>query len=174
MPIIKLWEILVPTVRNDGRPIRTRFHRVWDEKVRVISNGLTIMAPSKGQWISPTGQLFLERMIPVRILATKEQIITIIDLTLEYYEQEAVLCYAISDEVILRHKGGRDDIPIVTDYPSCNSCHRMMQRHKMNDGRIHFTCNCDTVYMSRTEVETRVRLIESVMVDRFSAIRRNS
>lgn len=62
------------------------------------------MAPSKGQWISPDGQLFAERMIPVRIVATSSQINKIIDYTLEYYEQIAVLCYKLSDEVILRYK----------------------------------------------------------------------
>lgn len=31
------WEILVPTQTNEGKPIRTRFHRVWDDKVEVIT-----------------------------------------------------------------------------------------------------------------------------------------
>jgi len=128
-----LWEILVPTERR-ATPKRmaeiyaaqnpdvgvyvdgtfhpgyytTRYHRVWDEKVRAISGGLTVMRPAKGQWVSPDGQLFKERMIPVRIMATREQIDTIIDLTLEYYDQLAVMCYKISDEVILRAKEGDD------------------------------------------------------------------
>jgi hypothetical protein len=99
-----LWEVLVPTVRNDGTPIRTRFHRVWDDKVRAISGGLTIMPPTKGQWVAPGGDLFHERMIPVRVIATRKQIDAIIDLTLTYYDQRAVLCYKVSDEVILRHR----------------------------------------------------------------------
>lgn len=98
-----LWEILVPTIRNDGRPIKTRFHRVWDEKVRAISGGLTIMPPSKGQWKSPEGSLFVERMIPVRIVATEKQIDQIIDMTLAYYEQLAVLAYKLSDVVKLKY-----------------------------------------------------------------------
>lgn len=98
-----MWEILVPTMRNDGRPIKTRFHRVWDEKVRAISDGLTIMPPSKGQWKSPNGKLFVERMIPVRIVATEEEIDKIIDMTIEYYEQEAVLAYKLSDVVKLKY-----------------------------------------------------------------------
>lgn len=100
----ELWEILVPTIRNDGRPIRTRFHRVWDKKVYEITNGLTIMNPSKGKWVSPDGKLFEERMIPVRIVATKAEMSKIVDLTMDYYDQLAVLAYRISDEVILRHK----------------------------------------------------------------------
>lgn len=100
---VLMWEVLVPTIRNDGRPIKTRFHRVWDSKVRAITGGLTILPVNKGQWVSPTGQLFLERMIPVRIACTRDQIFAIIDMTIVYYEQEAVLAYLISEEVILKH-----------------------------------------------------------------------
>lgn len=99
-----LWEILVPTQNNDGKPFHTRYHRVWDAKVREISGGLTILPPAKGQWVSPSGELFSERMIPVRIVATRVEIDMIVDLTLKYYSQEAVLCYKLSSEVILRYK----------------------------------------------------------------------
>lgn len=100
---MELWEILVPTVRNDGRPIKTRFHRVWDEKVRAITGGLTVMPVSKGQWISPDDELFIERMIPVRIAVEGEhQIMNIIDMTGRYYEQLAVMAYKISDMVIIK------------------------------------------------------------------------
>jgi len=99
-----MWEILVPTVKpnTDGTKFfTTRFHRVWDAKVRSISHGLTIMTPSKGQWVSPHGTLFVERMIPVRIIASREEVQEIVRMTAEYYSQEAVLCYKVSDEVIL-------------------------------------------------------------------------
>lgn len=43
-------------------------------------------------------------MIPVRILASREEIDKIVDFTIQYYDQEAVLCYKLSDEVILRYK----------------------------------------------------------------------
>jgi len=98
-----LWEILVPTIRRiDGKPYRTRYHRVWDKKVREISGGLTIVSPIKGQWISPNGELFLERMIPVRIACNREQIEKIIDMTKVYYDQLMIMAYKISDEVIIR------------------------------------------------------------------------
>ena len=128
-----MWEILVPTEKRIKSPrpgvragygggggggdfadvleawqrrnsYSTRYHRVWDEKVREITGGLTILTPAKGQWISPSGELHAERMIPVRMIATRDQINTIIDMTLEYYDQLAVLCYKLSDEVILKHK----------------------------------------------------------------------
>lgn len=101
-----LWEILVPTISNEGKPYRTRYHRVWDAKVREISGGLTIMNPVKGQWISSDEKLFAERMIPVRIIATKNEIENIVDMTIEYYDQLAVLAYKVSDDIILRHRKG--------------------------------------------------------------------
>lgn len=100
----QLWEILVPTVSNEGKPYRTRYHRVWDAKVRDITGGLTIMAPAKGQWKSPDGELFIERMIPVRIACSREQIDVIIDLTMKYYDQLAVMAYRISEECLIKHR----------------------------------------------------------------------
>lgn len=118
-----MWEILVPTEKrikanvpstNDvgydlamyriKNAYSTRYHRVWDAKVRAITGGLTVMQPVKGDWLSSEGELFRERMIPVRIVATRDQINAIIDMTMEYYDQLAILCYKISDEVILKHK----------------------------------------------------------------------
>lgn len=104
-----LWEILVPTVRNDGRPIKLRFHHIWDEKVRAITGGLTILGPIKGQWISPNGKLFSERMIPVRIACDKDQIDVIADLTASYYEQEAIMYYKVSEEVVIRHYAKKEE-----------------------------------------------------------------
>ena len=99
----KLYEILVPTSRNDGRPISTRYHRIWDSKIIEISGGLTILSPARGTWVSPSNRVFKERMIPVRILCDESDISKIIDFTMEYYEQEAILAYVISEEVILKH-----------------------------------------------------------------------
>lgn len=97
-----LWEILVPTQFNNGKPIRTRYHRVWDKKVYNITGGLTILRPAIGTWISPdTNMLYKERMIPVRISCTKEQLYKILSITKEYYKQEAIFAYRISDEVIV-------------------------------------------------------------------------
>lgn len=48
-----MWEILVPTKSNEGKPFRTRYHRVWDAKVREISGGLTILPVVKGQCTLP-------------------------------------------------------------------------------------------------------------------------
>lgn len=97
-----MWEILVPTMRNDGKPYRLRFHRVWDAKIRAVSGGLSIMSPIKGQWVSPDGTLFAERMIPVRIVCDDEMIDKIIKITMKHYDdQEAILAYKVATEVKL-------------------------------------------------------------------------
>lgn len=99
-----LWEIFVPTCR-DGRPVKTRSHKEWDSRVRRIAGGLTVLKPARGQWVSPTGNLFTERMIPVRIMCTKEEIERIADITAEFYKQEAVMYYLLSTEAHIKHYG---------------------------------------------------------------------
>lgn len=101
---VEMWEIMVPITSNEGNPFRTRYHKVWDEKVRSIAGGLTILKPAKGQWVNVDSKLYAERMIPVRIACTRQQIDKIIDITLKYYNQEAVLAIKISEEVILKYK----------------------------------------------------------------------
>lgn len=102
---LKLYEILVPCQRNDGTPIRTRHHRAWDEQIRRITGGLTILKPAIGQWVSPDGELFKDRMIPVRIACTSEQIDEVIRRTLNHYPDEAaVMAYIISEEVRIVHR----------------------------------------------------------------------
>jgi hypothetical protein len=86
-----LYEVLVPTKHFDGRPIKTRFHRVWDKNVRNISSGLTILNPVKGQWVKNDNDVMAERMIPVRISCTKEQLDQILELTKKYYSQQVVM-----------------------------------------------------------------------------------
>lgn len=101
-----LWEILVPTTMNNPPSfVRVGHHREWDKRVRKISGGLTILEPAKGQWIdSETMILYEERVIPVRIACSEEEINQIVDITLQHYRQEAVMAYKISDKVIIRRK----------------------------------------------------------------------
>ena len=99
----KLWAVYVPTIRNDGRPIRLRFHRLWDAKVRSISGGLSVLEPIKGQW-HYKGEVVHERMIPVLIRCSAAQINEIVRFTADYYEQDAVFYYKVSDECLIYHR----------------------------------------------------------------------
>ena len=102
-----LWEVLVPTVSNTGRPFRTRHHRVWDKKVRAIAGGLTLIKPVSGQWVAPCGTLFSERMIPVRVACTAKQMEQIADWVAKHYLQLAVMYWKVSDEVVIKHYGDK-------------------------------------------------------------------
>lgn len=100
----ELWEILVPASNNKDKEFTYEHHKAWDAFVKDLAGGVTIMKTAKGQWVSPEGELYKDRMIPCRIVCNKKQIIKIIDFTIQHYDQEAVLAFKISEEVILRHK----------------------------------------------------------------------
>jgi hypothetical protein len=101
---LELWEVLVPASNNKDLRFVYEHHKEWDAYVKKLTGGVTIMKVAKGEWVSPTGKLYVDRMIPCRIVCTEEQISDIIDFTIEHYKQEAVLAYRISTNVILRHK----------------------------------------------------------------------
>jgi hypothetical protein len=100
----ELWEILVPRAFNDGTVIPTAYHQIWDKWVRQTAGGLTILRSAKGIWESPSGEIFSESMVPVRIACSEAQVREIIDLTLKHYHQEAVMAYRISTHVIIKHR----------------------------------------------------------------------
>ena len=100
----ELWEILVPATNNKDMKFTYEHHKEWDAFVKKITGGVTIMKTAKGEWVSPTGKLHIDRMIPCRIVCTEEQISEIIDFTIDHYKQEAVLSYKVSTHVILRYK----------------------------------------------------------------------
>jgi len=102
-----LWEILVPAHSNEGLEFSLEHHRAWDDKVRNISGGLTILRTAKGQWIDPPGGLFYDKMIPVRVYCDEAEIDEIIKFTLSHYDQKAVMAYQVSSYVKLVH---RDDV----------------------------------------------------------------
>jgi len=101
----ELWEILVPASNNKEKEFTYKHHKAWDEFVKNITGGLTVMKTAKGQWVSPiTGVEYLDRIIPCRIACTEEQINEIIAFTMKHYSQEAVMAYQISTKVIITHK----------------------------------------------------------------------
>jgi hypothetical protein len=98
-----IYRIMVPCQFNDGKPVRTRHHREWDKRVRKITGGLTINSPGRGQWVDPkTGDLYEERVIPVDIICTPDQMERIAGITLQHYDQLSVMYYQMSQRVIIR------------------------------------------------------------------------
>jgi hypothetical protein len=92
----EMWEILVPQFSRMGFKWGIEVHRGWDCRVKEITGGLTIMPPTKGYW----GDAPPEGMIPVRIACTRAQMDVIGPMTKEYYDQEQILAYKVSDEVV--------------------------------------------------------------------------
>ena len=97
----QLWEVLVPVADNNGDEFAVEHHRKWDEGVRNIAGGLTIMRTAKGQWEDPEGNLFAERVIPVRIACDEDTVRQIMELTLRHYGQLAVMAYRVSDRALI-------------------------------------------------------------------------
>lgn len=90
MPVaVSLYEILVPATKN-GKKIKKKVHRIWDQKVSEIAGGLTVFKTKKGRWIHQ-GVMYAEKMIRVRVACDYLQIIQIVRFTKEFYEQEAVM-----------------------------------------------------------------------------------
>jgi hypothetical protein len=101
MTDVSMWQIIVPTHWNDGEEIDVAIHKAWDRRVRSITGGLTIHKKAKGQWVSPTGKVYEEGMIPVMFAATEEQKERIQAHTCLFYDQEAVMCYKIGTDVVV-------------------------------------------------------------------------
>lgn len=94
----KLYEILVPTIYGDTiKPIRTKHHKKWDERIKKLSGGLTILTPGKGVWVHE-GKDYVERVIPVRIMCEEKVMQKIVEITLQHYRQKAVMYYVLSNE----------------------------------------------------------------------------
>ena len=101
---LKLWEILVPHSSNEGLEYSLEYHHAWDDYVRGLAGGLTILRSARGNWINSEGTTHIERMIPVRVYCTEETIDTIIDFTLQHYHQEAVFAYEVSTNVKVKRR----------------------------------------------------------------------
>jgi hypothetical protein len=66
-------------------------------------NAVNEKPPTSGDETAPEGELFAERMIPVRICCTEVEIEKIADLTAAYYMQQAIMFYRVSDKVQIKH-----------------------------------------------------------------------
>lgn len=99
----KMWEILVPASNRDEK-FSYDHHKEWDAFVGQFSNGITVLRGAKGEWKAPDGTVFRDRMIPVRIICTEEEIKKIVQFTIEHYNQAAVLAYELSSNIILVHR----------------------------------------------------------------------
>lgn len=101
-----MWEILVPSTYTNGGGLRHNYllgkHQEWDDKVKQISGGLTVLHESKGLWVNPRdNETIREPMIVVRVACNESQMMEIARITLEHYNEESVLFYKVSSDVRL-------------------------------------------------------------------------
>lgn len=99
-----LWEILVPSHDNTGIPFLVSHHKAWDAAVMEIAGGLTIGRASRGLWNSPESRTYEDKVIPVKIACSREEIRAIADMTLRHYDQEAVMYYLVSSEAVIARR----------------------------------------------------------------------
>ena len=93
---MELWEVLVPKTDNEGKEFSLEFHKEWDNYIKTIAGGLTVMRSAKGMWKG-----YEERMIPVRIACERDELEHILSFTKNHYSQEAVFAVKLSEEVII-------------------------------------------------------------------------
>jgi len=92
---MKLFEILIPAER------KLEHHLDWDAKVTSITGGLSIMPIIRGHWQSDLECIVREKMVPVRLIASDEQMLQIAQLTGEHYQQKSIMYYVISQEAFV-------------------------------------------------------------------------
>jgi hypothetical protein len=66
---------------------------------------MTILSPAKGHWIDDSdGKLYVDRVIPVNLIATEEDMEAIAKITMSHYDQLAVMFFKLSDRAIIRYR----------------------------------------------------------------------
>jgi hypothetical protein len=95
-----MWEILIPAY-DDKEEFTIDHHKVFDGFVKEKAGGITILRGAKGEWISPEGELYKDKIIPCRICCSFGDIKSIMEFALEHYNQKTIMAYKISDHVLM-------------------------------------------------------------------------
>lgn len=99
-PSHPMWEIFVPASKGDVE-FPYEHHKLFDAFVKEKAGGITILRGAKGEWISPDGELYKDRIIPCRICCSRKDIMQIMKFALKHYGQKAIMAYKISDQVLI-------------------------------------------------------------------------
>jgi len=97
--VLDLWEILVPVASNDGVPFSEDHHEAFRRVVRGLpgNSGTTTRPAGDGDWQDgDTGEVYAEKMIPIRFRACKADAQRIAEHTRKFYGQIAVMAYKIA------------------------------------------------------------------------------
>lgn len=88
-----------------GKEIKQYDPKGWDEFVINMAGGLTIVKKTAGHWQHPTtGIKIREQMVIVQVACEPEQLNKILDFSLDYYKQDAIMAYEVSPNVIFKRR----------------------------------------------------------------------
>jgi len=87
----EIWEFLAPT-EYKGKPIKTKYHKALDEKLKDIENDIVILVPTKMKWSTKNTDY-----IPIRII-TNSKIDKLFEVITEHYDT-TVTIYKVSSKV---------------------------------------------------------------------------
>jgi len=103
----EMWEFLLPMINVARHRITFTEYLEWGNEVKKITTGLVLLPFENASWCDSDGVLFKDGMVPVRVTCNKEHVQDIIELTLTYYQQPAIMAYKISDTCVVRNSGNR-------------------------------------------------------------------
>ena len=94
-----LYEILIPVKPNDVKPFDLRYnadggftdehHKEFFENILTAVGGYTKLPTVEGAWMGDK-KLYIEAMIPVRVMTDSETIDYLANIAKTHYEQEAI------------------------------------------------------------------------------------
>lgn len=91
----RLYEVLVPCQTNDGVPANN--HDTLVAWIRGLCGGVTVCPRVDGHWVGEGGKLYVEQMLPVRMVTTQEQAVRIATVVRDTFRQECVFLAVIGD-----------------------------------------------------------------------------
>lgn len=93
-----MYEFLVPVVSNAGVPFKN--HETLYAYLRLKFGGVTVAPAVEGQWLSPTGRVYIEPMIPVQVIMPESEVVPVATLIKNMFEQEGVCVVRLGEAVI--------------------------------------------------------------------------
>lgn len=87
------FDVILKTCENNfdrGWLFTAKHHRIFYKFILNLSKGYSVLSELEGVWQNEKGTIYQEKMIPVRIACTDEQIKEIAEFAKTHYEQEAI------------------------------------------------------------------------------------
>jgi hypothetical protein len=96
---MQLWQILIPTMDNEGHVFLSKDYDDFANKIikELGISGLTILPRGTGYWVGSGKQVQQEPMIPILIGCMEHEIQIATKLVAEQFKQNAVAYWKVSD-----------------------------------------------------------------------------